>query len=482
MKNSKGFIGVIALWVIALAALGASLYSISHKPQPVLTVGNYNPTGGGTYRLNSSIGSSDTSITLSSFKEPVSNIPYTMSYLNSSIEYATLEPQSSQKEFISFSGITQNSDGTATLTGVIRGLSFSYPFTASTTLQQAHSGQSILILSNPPQLYTQQTILSNQVSTSSVSTIISSTTPWRYDLVPISHAQGTYVSTTSELASVAYVNAVALTSAPNAATGVKGVVQIATAAQAAAGTGSGSTGALLVTPSSIFSSTQSAATLVPVTNGSGKLSQSFLDLSQVWNFTGAVNASSTANFIASSTQFILNVGQINATSTPKVNGVALVTPTTVPHYSLIGQADVTAVTGYATSSIISVPAGVMSASSTIEVKGTVSCTGGTTEFIKIVNANGAPFVTGPNLASNCGTTNVAQAFTVDIFPNNSVSAQITNMYGMIVQTSGTIGDTSDGGGEGTSSFDLSQAFSVSIVVNSNGNGVTLKNYSIIVNP
>lgn len=121
-----------------------------------IKLGSFNPTGGGTYRIQSSIGSSDTTVSLSSFKEPVSNIPYTMTYLNSTIEYGTLEPgNNTKKEFISFTGITQNADGTASLTGVSRGLSFSYPYTASTTLQQTHSGQSIFILSNPPQLTNQ---------------------------------------------------------------------------------------------------------------------------------------------------------------------------------------------------------------------------------------------------------------------------------------------------------------------------------------
>lgn len=110
-------------------------------------------TGGSTYRLQSSISSTQTTITLSSFKEPVSGTPYTMSYLNSSIEYATLDPQTQNSEFISFTGITQNADGTATLTGVTRGLSRSSPYTESTTFKTTHAGQSILILSNPPQLY-----------------------------------------------------------------------------------------------------------------------------------------------------------------------------------------------------------------------------------------------------------------------------------------------------------------------------------------
>ena len=111
------------------------------------------PTGGGTYRLQSSIGSTNTSITLSSFLEPVSGTPYTMALLNSDIQYGTIDPQTAYSEFISFTGITQNSDGTATLTGVTRGLGRSYPYTASSTFRQPHSGQAIFILSDPPELF-----------------------------------------------------------------------------------------------------------------------------------------------------------------------------------------------------------------------------------------------------------------------------------------------------------------------------------------
>lgn len=121
---------------------------------PIETFGEFTPAAGGTYRLRSSIGTTNTSITLSSFTEPISGTPITMSNLNSDIGYATIDPQSSsRKEFISFTGITQNADGTATLTGVSRGLGFLYPHTASTTLRKSHPGQSILILSDSPQLF-----------------------------------------------------------------------------------------------------------------------------------------------------------------------------------------------------------------------------------------------------------------------------------------------------------------------------------------
>jgi len=113
----------------------------------------FHPFGSGTYTLNSSISSTATSITLSSFTEPVSGTPYTMALLNTDIAYGTISPKTSKSEFISFTGITQNVDGTATLTGVTRGLAKKYPFTTSATFKLPHSGQDIFIISNSPQLY-----------------------------------------------------------------------------------------------------------------------------------------------------------------------------------------------------------------------------------------------------------------------------------------------------------------------------------------
>lgn len=115
----------------------------------------YYPAGGGTYNLGSSIGSTDTSILLSSFLEPVSNVPYTMVLLNTDIAFGTIAPGTTSSEFISFTGITQNANGTALLTGVTRGLAKKYPFTTSSTFKLPHSGQSIFILSDAPQVFTQ---------------------------------------------------------------------------------------------------------------------------------------------------------------------------------------------------------------------------------------------------------------------------------------------------------------------------------------
>ena len=134
----------------------------------------YKPFGGQTYSLGASIGSSDTSILLSSFKEPVSNVAYTMALLATDIVYGTIAPGTSSSEFISFTTITQNADGSCTLGGVTRGLAKKSPFTTSATFKLPHSGQSVFIISNPPQLYEKFVSKENTETITGVKTFSSS--------------------------------------------------------------------------------------------------------------------------------------------------------------------------------------------------------------------------------------------------------------------------------------------------------------------
>ncbi len=135
----------------------------------------YKTFGSGTYRLGSSIGSTNTTILLSSFTEPITDIPYTMSNLGTDIVYGTISPKSATVEFISFTGITQNVDGTATLTGVTRGLDRKTPYTLNNAFKLPHSGQSIFIISNPPQLYEKHAVKENDETI---------TGTWEFDAVP----------------------------------------------------------------------------------------------------------------------------------------------------------------------------------------------------------------------------------------------------------------------------------------------------------
>lgn len=175
----------IAIPVAFVASLfGYNLLPPEPTPAPMVqtapTLGAYNPSGGGTYRLSGSIGTTNTSITLSSFKEPVSNTLYTMAYLNSDIVFGTLDPQTNVSEFISFTGITQNADGSATLTGVTRGLNrtnVSDTCSASSVFKQPHSGQSVFILSNSPCLYGQYVTKVNDETITGIKTFASTSIP-----------------------------------------------------------------------------------------------------------------------------------------------------------------------------------------------------------------------------------------------------------------------------------------------------------------
>ncbi len=266
-----------------------------NTPPQTPSFGAFNPTGGGTYKLYSSIGSSNSSVTLSSFKEPVSNIPYTMTYLGSSIEYGTLSPQSTVSEFVSFSGITQNSDGTATLTGVSRGLSRTPSLvtgcTASSTLAQAHSGQSIFILSDSPCLFSQYYVLANNATSTGILTFTGSAPP-RYDNVG-AQASGTYIATTSEFVSWAGLAAVANAGTVNATESVKGIIELATQLEMASTTATGSTGAGVVLQAKYATSTPfTPGRYVPITNANGTLASTFISTSSVyaWSALNTYNA------------------------------------------------------------------------------------------------------------------------------------------------------------------------------------------------
>lgn len=82
---------------------------------------------------------------------------------------------------------------------------------------------------------------------------------------------------TTKAANVGYVNDVALAGAPDASTSSKGVVEIATDAEVAAGTSTGGTGAILAAPASSHTQT-AAATKVPVSKSNSKLDDGWIGL------------------------------------------------------------------------------------------------------------------------------------------------------------------------------------------------------------
>lgn len=149
----------LVLAVIALL-LGTTYYQMQQEED--LSVGAVLPVAGTTYTLaGSGVSSSATSFTLTSFTIPQSGALINDSQISDTF-YMTIEPgNKNRQEIVGCTTVTQNGDGTATISGCSRGLSPMTPFTASTSLQFAHSGGSAVIISNPPQLYEQVGFLDN---------------------------------------------------------------------------------------------------------------------------------------------------------------------------------------------------------------------------------------------------------------------------------------------------------------------------------
>lgn len=109
----------------------------------------------------SGISSTDTSI---SFRKMVlvdtAETPVTMAMFGT-IGYITIEPKTDREENISFTGLTQNANGTATVTGVTRGLEPDTPYAENSDFKFAHAGGAIAVVSNSSAYYSQFGKLAN---------------------------------------------------------------------------------------------------------------------------------------------------------------------------------------------------------------------------------------------------------------------------------------------------------------------------------
>lgn len=335
----------------------------------------FNPAAGDTYRLRSSIGTTDTSISLSEFKTPISSIPITMSVLDSDIGYGTIDPQSStRKEFISFTGVTQNADGTATLTGVTRGLSFVSPFTASSTLRKSHPGQSIFILSDSPQLFEEYAPRRDSALITGDWNITGS---WGFDTA----ATTTTCTSDLEICNKTYIDNSVNQGAATSTETNGGIVELATAIEVASSTDAGVNKPLVLQAKNASSSPDLTNTgpLVVVTNTARKIAQAFLDLTQAFTWTGAhvfnstvdIEADAAANLTLNTVgyEFPSAQGGADEILTNDGSGVLSWGLNRPVRYTFATTTQITATAGtFATSTGITIPAGTLTASSTIDVR------------------------------------------------------------------------------------------------------------------
>jgi len=101
--------------------------------------------------FGSGVGTADVTIKLQSLATP-DGVALTMADFGL-IGFGTVEPGTVREEIISWTGITDNGDGTHTLTGVSRGLDFRAPYAANASRGKTHAGGSTFIITNAAPFY-----------------------------------------------------------------------------------------------------------------------------------------------------------------------------------------------------------------------------------------------------------------------------------------------------------------------------------------
>ena len=287
-------IGIFSLLLSFASLFGNIDEFVQNKVETLL--GSQFATAGERYFLSGS-GISETQTTINLTKFGYTNPDGSYHKFNmgnfGDLGCATVQPGNSKgkQEFVSFTGLTQNSDGTAQLTGISRGLERTSPYIASTTLQTSHVGGSDLVLSNsPPCFYENYVTINNAETIESVKTF-GSTTPPQYD--------ANITATGNQFVSANQLNSTALQGAGTSTESVLGLVRLADKIQAAAGTASSTTGAPLVLSSRYSNATYNPAesNQLVVTGASNTIDANYIATSSQYSFTGAisfVNATSTS--------------------------------------------------------------------------------------------------------------------------------------------------------------------------------------------
>lgn len=225
-------------------------------------------------RIKTDVLSTDSAVKLSSIQWYVGSdgvaVDLTSADFGSSgSAWGVFEPRTSRQEFFKWTVSTIANGTTTGITISARGLPWGSDYTSESSARKfSHpAGSKVLLFTDYGGFWN---TFANKANTETVTGV------WTYSATPVitnAPVGGT------DAANKAYVDGVAIAGAPDASTTVKGIVEIATGAELAAGTGTGGTGAVLVSAGSSFKNTSAGAgdaNKVPVLNASGVLDTSFL--------------------------------------------------------------------------------------------------------------------------------------------------------------------------------------------------------------
>lgn len=305
---------------------------------------------------------------------------------------------------------------------------------------------------------------------------------------------------TSSIPTKFYVDNALVSGAVNATTLVKGIVQLATPQQAASSTILGSTGANDVLASKYATDTPQQCSgqvnggCVVMSALDGFVRQSWFNFANLFTFTGGLTSTATSTFACSNvlsnackfngTPLAFQLGTTFASSTfLSLDAAGNVTAeSTYPHQYAITNSGVTATNGtnrgYATSTpFMAIPAGFMTASSTIRATGVFSCNAQSTNQdagdILLKDSLGDTLGDVP-CTTNATNGNITGTFEIDLSFSSSVSNETTlSINGGIFLTVAASTVASDVQSTiTTNTINLGNAFSVGLVASAQSGGGT----------
>jgi hypothetical protein len=285
----KGILsGVVAL----LMAVGTMVMPATYNEQAIGGVDVRFVQTQPFYLAGSGAALGATSITLKSFTQ-LDGTALTMSNFGSK-GFATIEPNNSVKEeAITFTGVTQNANGTATLTGV-KSQETVYPYTETSGLAKSHAGSVKLVITNTAGMYNTLSVWANDGTITGDWTFASTS-------IPVYDAHPTFTVGT-QLIDKTYADGLVAAGVATSSETNFGGVWLATQLQQASST-DGSPNAPYVLQSKNATSTWNSATaglMIPVSQNNGKLDQGWLDLSEIFTFTGNNTFSGNNSFSGTS--------------------------------------------------------------------------------------------------------------------------------------------------------------------------------------
>src|SRR3990167_1708401 len=267
----------------------------------------YNPVTVYQSRTTQYVDADDTTIPVVSTKDKAGNaIALTNISSSSTVKvYMNLEPGTSKEEPIVCTGVTASS-----WTSCTRGLAFQGTSeSSSTTIATTHNAGAKIIITNISQFFNQFASLEGSQIINNVKTF----------MVYPEFINSTTATTSEQFTTKRYVDNVANQGAATSTESVGGISELATQIEMASSTNLGADNPLVLQARYATSTPGVRGLYVPIAENDGYLSQSWLDLSESFIFSGGVISQSSSTFTASTTFSgrVLNMRQItnNVTTT-----------------------------------------------------------------------------------------------------------------------------------------------------------------------